>query len=261
MEQIIAKRPESLLYRYLYATILLKNTHGAKALESLNAIKQGSEYLDFPYIHFMKGELLLFKGHYTEARKEYELFLRFFKGKNSIKDTWLKIALCYWIENKEKETRNALNQILKNGQDVYDSDKYAQKTALTGEMPDKVLSRIRFYTDGGYYKEATALLQTISSSTYHRKRDKLEYYYRTARLYHKSGNIQDAITYYEKTIQINGEDTYYFAPNAALQLGYIYQAENNKTKAKEYFEKALKYKNHEYKNSIDNKAKSALNSL
>jgi tetratricopeptide (TPR) repeat protein len=261
MEALIKGRPTSLLYRYLYATLLIKNSNGAKSLEILNTISLGNQYLDFPYLHFLKGELLLFKGSYKEARKEYQAYLKEFKGKNTIKDTWLKIALCYLFEGNEKEAKVALAEIPKHGQEVYDSDKYAERTALVGELPDKTLSRVRFYTDGGYYKEAEELLSTISSSSYHRKRDKLEYFYRTGRLYHKTAKIPDAKTYYEKTIQLNGEDSYYFAPNAALQLGYIYEAEKNKVKAKECFEKALKYKNHEYKNSIDNKAKAALSRL
>jgi hypothetical protein len=32
-------------------------------------------------------------------------------------------------------------------------------------------------------------------------------------------------------------------------------------KAKIYFEKAISYKKHEYKNSVDNKAKAALNEM
>ncbi|MCU0431553.1 MAG: tetratricopeptide repeat protein [Cytophagaceae bacterium] len=261
LELQIKSRPQSLLFRYIYATLLIKHSQGAKALETLTSMQVGSEYPAFPYLSLLKAELYLYKGQYKDARKEFQTYLKQFKGKNSIKDAWLKIALCYLFEGNEKEARSALQEVLKVGQEVYDSDKYAQRIAETGELPDKVLSQVRFYTDGGYYTEAEKLLATISSSNYHRKKDKLEYYYRTARLYHKQGKWSDAKTYYEKTIQLNGDDSFYFAPNAALQLGYILENEKNKTAAKEYFEKALKYKNHEYKNSIDNKAKAALNRL
>jgi hypothetical protein len=85
--------------------------------------------------------------------------------------------------------------------------------------------------------------------------------YRTARLNHKAGQDKDAVTYYLKTIELSKDETYYFAPNSCLQLGYIYQGRKEKAEAKKYFTAALNYKNYEYKNSIDNKAKAALNDL
>ncbi len=53
----------------------------------------------------------------------------------------------------------------------------------------------------------------------------------------------------------------YFAPNSCLHLGYIYEKQQNIQKAISYFEKAITYENHEYKGSIDNKAKAKLNQL
>jgi uncharacterized protein HemY len=67
--------------------------------------------------------------------------------------------------------------------------------------------------------------------------------------------------YYEKTIEMNGNANWYFAPNACLQLGYLMLEENDVAAAEEYFEMALSYKKHEYKNSIDTKAKTALAQL
>jgi hypothetical protein len=89
----------------------------------------------------------------------------------------------------------------------------------------------------------------------------VELNYRKARLSHKINHISDAKLYYEKTIELNGSANWYFAPNACLQLGYILMQENNSNAAEEYFERALSYKKHEYKNSIDTKAKSALAQL
>jgi len=57
------------------------------------------------------------------------------------------------------------------------------------------------------------------------------------------------------------DNSWYFAPNSALQLGYIFRDQADAIEARQYFEKALSYKKHVYKNSIDNKARSALASL
>ncbi|MBY0425173.1 MAG: hypothetical protein K2Q22_06020, partial [Cytophagales bacterium] len=56
-------------------------------------------------------------------------------------------------------------------------------------------------------------------------------------------------------------DNLYFAPSACLYLGYIYMDKKDTQKAKLYFENVLFYKNHDYKNSLDNKAKAALDKL
>jgi hypothetical protein len=60
---------------------------------------------------------------------------------------------------------------------------------------------------------------------------------------------------------MTGQENWYFAPNACLQLGYLYQSRNMLAEAEEYFLRALAYKRHEYKNSIDSKARSALAQL
>jgi hypothetical protein len=54
---------------------------------------------------------------------------------------------------------------------------------------------------------------------------------------------------------------YYFAPQAALQLGYFAQEAKNPVLARSYFQKALRYPWHEYKNSTDAKANLALREL
>ena len=77
-------------------------------------------------------------------------------------------------------------------------------------------------------------------------------------MYDKTGKTLQAIGLYKNTILESGDKGWYFAPNSALQLGYYYETGDNLQKAKEYFELALSYKNHPYKNSIDNKAKAAL---
>jgi len=67
--------------------------------------------------------------------------------------------------------------------------------------------------------------------------------------------------YYEETIKLSRENPWYFAPNAALQLGYIYRDQKDFEKAKKYFELAMSYRKHEYKSSIDTKSRAALDQL
>jgi Tfp pilus assembly protein PilF len=124
--------------------------------------------------------------------------------------------------------------------------------------------KARLASDGGYYKEALEILRSFPGTKNQKTRDLIEYNYRQARIYHNTKEAEKAISFYLLTIKLSGdykEETFYFAPNSALNLGYIYRKAGNAELARQYFSMALSFKNHEYKNSIDNKAKAALEDL
>ncbi|HEY0669779.1 MAG TPA: tetratricopeptide repeat protein, partial [Sphingobacteriaceae bacterium] len=65
----------------------------------------------------------------------------------------------------------------------------------------------------------------------------------------------------QKTINEGKSTAYYYAANAALNIGMIYEARNDKTKASVYYKQAIAMKDHEYENSIETKAKDGLKRL
>ena len=75
------------------------------------------------------------------------------------------------------------------------------------------------------------------------------------------GNDNTAISNYNKAISLGKNTSYYFASNAALNVGKIYEHQNNKAKAVAYYNLAVSMKNHEYENSIETKAKDGLRRL
>jgi hypothetical protein len=253
--------PDNLMACFVYANILLRNSNAAEAQHILKNRPAGADYISFPFLHYMLGEALMQQGDYVGSRIHYHAYLKEYKGKNFIKDSYYKLMLSYLLNNEDTEAHTYIAKVLANGQTTYDSDKYAQRWAESGIMPNKTLMKIRLYTDGGYYEKAEELINSITVGNFTERRDKLEYFYRTARLYHKTGKLKQALEYYQTTIDRSVGSNFYFAPNSALQMGYIYKAMNDKVKAKEYFTKAMSYKNHEYKNSIDNKAKAELAKL
>jgi hypothetical protein len=142
-----------------------------------------------------------------------------------------------------------------------EADKYAARSLADSELPHIKLSKMRYYTDGGYYDQARELAGSIKPTDLATLRDNVEFLYRKARLAHKTNDLATAKTAYQQTIDRSGENSWYFAPNACLQSGYIAVQENNAEVARQFFNKAIAYKKHEYKNSIDSKAKSALAQL
>jgi tetratricopeptide (TPR) repeat protein len=191
----------------------------------------------------------------------YRSFINQYKGQNNIKDAHYKIGLSYWLNGNQNDAHSAFQVARAMGKEVTEGDKHAARSLAEDELPHPELTKARYATDGGYYKKAAAMLDSISPPELLTRRDKIEFSYRRARLAHRLGKLSDAKTFYKKVIDGNGDATWYFAPNSSLQMGYILMEEGRKEEAEEFFEMALSYKKHEYKNSIDTKARSGLAQL
>jgi hypothetical protein len=75
------------------------------------------------------------------------------------------------------------------------------------------------------------------------------------------GNTQKAVDAYRTTMRDGAKSTRYFAANAALQLGILYERMGEKEKARSAFLACSSFKNTEYRDSINQKAKAGLNRL
>lgn len=261
MSQLHSDDPNNILITYLYAAMLAKHGRVANAMSLYDKLSNPSYYSSFPFLNHLLGDMHLMSGQYEKSKTHFQLYLQHYKGKNFIKDINYKLFVIHYIANEDNIAYVYWNKIPKEGNSLYESDKYAEQQYKYNSIPNKQLAKVRFYTDGGYYNLAFDLLNKLFLDDLKSQKDKIEYYYRYARLYHKTNNLSEAIDYYEKVIQINTTQTYYFAPNACLQLGYIYIYLKQPEKAKYYFNKAIDYKNHEYENSIEQKAKVALRAL
>jgi tetratricopeptide (TPR) repeat protein len=68
----------------------------------------------------------------------------------------------------------------------------------------------------------------------------------------------DAIKYYQTAIKYGKDRQEYYAARAALQKGFIYEQRGQKALAIEAFQECLDMKDHEYKDSLDQRAKSGI---
>jgi TolA-binding protein len=250
-----------ILVDYAYGLIAIKNSNSELAL---NMLKDGMDKYEQPFklpqLYYLLGEIYLQKGDFTEAIKYYNQFIDNHSGLSLIKDAYYKIGICYLILNQLSTANNNFDLALKSGWTKNEADSYAQEQVELGNYSDKDLYRLRYATDGGFYENAFKVQSAIDPDKLE-KRDLCEYYYRTARLMQKTYKLNLAIEYYKKTLDHQNERSWYFAPNAALQLGLIYKNQNNDAKAKAYLEMVFNYKNHPYQKSIRQKAKINLNTL
>jgi tetratricopeptide (TPR) repeat protein len=260
VKQILVHQKGNRLALFLSASLALKNSQNEAALQMLQNLSESSVGIPLYYADYLKGEAYLRKGDYLNSITSFRWFISHQTGQNYIKDAYYKVGLCYWLNGNENDALAVFQEARNKGKETTEADKSAAQNLSEKHPPNIKLSKIRYLTDGGYYHEAEKILAGITSMDLLEKKDQVEYYYRKARLAHRM-NKPDAAELYQLTISMTGQEHWYFAPNACLQLGYIYQSQDKIKEAEEYFQRALAYRRHEYKNSIDSKARSALAQL
>jgi hypothetical protein len=185
-------------------------------------------------------------------------FTRQFKGKFYLKEVFQKLSWLYYLTGDQARAESFRRRILESGSTATESDKDALQEARSGQWPDKTLLRARLLNDGGYLQEALAQLQTKKMGDFTRPEERTEYAYRLGRIYDDLGRKVDALSAYLTTIKLGDRQKQYFAARAALQMGCIYEERKDTIMALSYFRKCLSLKDHEYKNSLDQKAKAGI---
>ena len=197
-----------------------------------------------------------------DADVHFKKYVSEFSGNNFIKSSYQKLAWHGLIVKNDKQLyQQYIQNCITKGDDFSDEDKQALKEAQSHEVPNYYLLRARLLFDGGYYQKALSEIATKSKDDFPNVKDKLELIYRLARIYDKSENKTRAIEMYKKTIEFGEKMQYYFAANSALNLGLIYEQQGDMVNAEMYYRKCLNMRNHEYQNSIDQKAKAGLDRI
>lgn len=261
IKQLQQQYPGNRLALFIGAAVAIKNAQSEDALAMLKRLEGLTQGLPLYYSNYLMGEIYLQKADYLNSISAYHWFIKNYHGQNYIKDANYKIGLCYLLNGNTNDAQAAFKLAKNEGKEATEADRYAARSLAEFEPPNIKLTKARYFFDGGYYAEAGKILESITPAEIPTKRDQVEFYYRKARLAHKTNQLSAAKLFYNQTIDQNGDENWYYAPNSCLQLGYIAMADNDKAAARQYFTRALTYKKHEYKNSIDSKAKSALAQL
>jgi predicted negative regulator of RcsB-dependent stress response len=248
------------LYTFMKANFAL-NDNKANAAETVLAQRNVSKnYLEVPVFNYLMGVALLQKLD-DDCVVYFKRFLERYKGKMFIKDAYQKLSYYYLATGNNEEATTYKNSIKKAGTATIDADKQAQRYAEGNTLPNAQLMRARLLCDGGYFDRALSILKSHKSTDYSNIADQLEFNYRYARIYTLMGQPDLAIPYYTNTIKNGRARPEHFAARSALELGQIYEMQGLKDKAIASYKDCLSMKNHDYKSSIDQKAKSGINRL
>ena len=256
-QTLTTEHPNDLIIPLVYAAALIKSSHSNEALYLLNKIKSNTS--TFPQINYLLGEIYLQSGNYTKSRQAYLNFIQSSKGEDLVKDSYYKIGISYLIENNKEQAEINFNQSRNINSANTESDQYASRQ-LEKPLPDISLIQIRFAIDGGYYKYADSLLNRTNPKDLSQE-DQIEYIYRKARLYHKSGVISKSISLYKEVINKSTSSKSYIGPNSALLLAYIYYEDHMNSEAEKYALIAINWKNHAYEEGIESSAKALLKKI
>lgn len=246
----------SLLKAYLSGYVASKTAHNAAALLYFADRPQGSQYIDIPVLYYYWGLAKLYNME-NDAPNYLNRFIKTYKGQNFIKDAYLKLGYFYLLRNDMERYGQYIKLVRTKGSGTDEKDKEAHAEANDAQ-PDEDLLKARLFYDGGYFAKALIQLKNRQVATFRLLRDKIEFYYRLGRIYEQLDQFNDALANYQQTITIGKNAAYYFAANAALSSGEIYERQKDYDKAAAFYTQALNMKNHSYQNSIDTRAKSGL---
>ncbi len=245
------------LFTYLYANLCLNDQRSALAQQIIRQMNPSPAYLDMPVWDMEMGYACL--NHLEPDAAFYlERFLHRFKGQFYVKDVLQKLSWYYYLKGETSRADSCRVLVLQKGTAEADADRQAIKEARSGKWPNKALLKARLLTDGGYYPEALQGLQGMSSANFVDPVDRCEYAYRLGRIYDGLGKEDEAVGAYTTTIGTGMQLKEYYAARAALQAGYIYERRGDKPRAIAFFEQCLGMKDHDYKNSLDQRAKAGI---
>lgn len=246
------------LHAYMATNLALNNKQSEYARSIILNRNRSDEYLKIPVWDFEMGFAKLFHLETQEAIHHLESFLSQFKGKFYVKDVYQKLSWCYYLQGNMTAAENARKNVLTKGTTDSDADKQALREAKSGTWPNMLLLKARLLSDGGYHHEALALLQGKTDHDFQKEEEKLEFVYRVGRIYDDLGRDTEAINAYQTAIRIGESRKEYYAARAALQAGQICESKGQKALAITYYQKCISMDDHEYKNSLDQRAKSGI---
>jgi tetratricopeptide (TPR) repeat protein len=253
----------SLLYSYLSGLISIKNKDNEAAIAYFDScLKFGRNYLQIPLINYYRAESYLKALNFNKAAYLYELFLEKPGGDEFIKDSYYKLYnLAVLFNIKERNIDNYRQGVINSGGLNTGSDRYANNRITNNYIPNKVLFKSRILFDGGYYEQSLDVLYSQKPSDSKSREHLFEYLYRLARNYQQINQNNLSIEYFNKVVAEEDARVYYFWGNSLLNLGNIYSRMGDYDAAREFYNKAIKYKGDEYRSSIRMEAKTALKKI
>jgi len=248
------------LLAYAAAVFHMHAGNNDEALAALSRSPAGPEYYPFHYMNYLNGLVRIQKLD-AGASVWFLRYVNQYKGNSFIKSAYQRLA---WIELLNGNLNGYRQSMLKakvRGNARIDGDRLALNDAESGDTPSVCLLKARLLFDGGYYPMVSQVLSGCTAQMLPSEKERLELNYRKARNEHQLGHIESAVLLYTEVIDKGSSQPWYYAANASLQLGLIYEVQGENVKAESCFKRCLSLQYSEYRTGITQKARAGLSRL
>ncbi|MEI6694443.1 MAG: hypothetical protein WCO13_00135 [Bacteroidota bacterium] len=229
-----------------------------EAIKTLENYPRGKEFSYFGFIDYLTGKVKLNRLD-KDAIAYFLTYTKNYKGAHYIKAANQHIAWYYFLNNDKEKYAEYIRKTIQFGLAFSETDKQAEFEAKRRDLPNIQLLKARVLCDGGYFQQAINILDGSSQILQLKTtKDSLEYLYRMARIYHAWEKTDAAMPYYKKVILNGSKEPWYFACNAALQLGLIYENRKEIVLSRLYYKRCLLIEPKEYNSSLHTIAKGGL---
>lgn len=237
---------------YVRALYDLKAGRSKELVAMFEGYEQSHDAHHFYFLDLVEGEARLNLLD-AAAGENLEEFIRGYSGEHYVKLAWHKLSWHYFLNGDMEKYQHARKQVAQQGIAVVDADRQAFQEAADGELPNPALLRSRLLFDGGQYQEALQLLddQPVLFSLC----DSVELIYRKGRIYEGLGESDKAIDHYSGVLKKGSGMNWFFAPNSALHMGFLYEQAGDTVRALYYYDKCLEINQSSYKKSIAYRAR------
>ncbi len=254
------KPKENLLAAFALSNVAMRTGRNDKAIEILQNRPTTAAYYPFSFLDYELGLCKMYRGD-GDADIYLKKFVSNFHGRNYLKEAYQRLAWFELLKGNWNGYKSYLETCKTAGKTDIGGDKNALKEAKSGIAPNADLLRGRLLFDGGYFQKAYNYLSPKNENNFPQQAEKLEFNYRLGRILQMLKKPNEAIAYFDKTIQSGKNTRFYFACNAALQMGTIYEDYGNTAKAREYYNFCLSLNPDDYADGLHSKAKAGLGRL
>ncbi len=251
---------ENAMHCFILSTIAMRTGRNDQAIALLESRPKGQGFMPFPMLDWLLGIAKLRRLD-QDAGQYLSAFVQHFKGENGIKEAYQKLAWHALLQGDKKSYSLYMKSLLNQGKAETGADKNALQEAKSGLIPDASLLKARLLFDGGYFQKAYQQLQGKTAADFSSAQNQLEYLYRMGRILHGLKRHKEAITYYDKAIEQGRYKPSFYACNAALQTGLIYETLEQIPEARKYYTLCLEINPAEYKSELHQKAKAGISRL
>lgn len=237
---------------YFKANVSYRSGRNEEALDAMSTFSLDNIDIPFNQYNYLYGKIMLRKLD-TSAIGYFEKYLDVSKEKDYLKEIHYKLALSYLISGDKPMFDKHKQLACKSGDELLERDKEAMYDCCLDYLPKPELVRAKLLIEGGYYNQAKEVLDTIYGNEYIENLSNpysLEYLLLNGKYEFFTENNELAITAFNKVIDFGEDEDYYFASEAAMYLGLIYESTDHE-KAIEYFSMARDLYESEYYEYID----------